>query len=580
MQEARIILKIFKIINFCNLKKYFYFFILYLFNFFFEAINLALVVPLLQLILDGSYYDKYKSYLNLYIDASHENLIILFILLLILINLIKFLFLIYSSHTQKKFLAKIKRVISAKLFTYYMKKDYSFHLANNSSKLSSNIIDSNYFVSVAEASMNLISESIIMIGFIIILFLYNPIISVIVFFSISLALLLFYYLIQSKNKFWGQVRKNNNSLLFNQIKQGFGGLKELKILGRVEEVIKKFDHYNNLSSKSLYKQSFYASIPRLWFDFLGLIILCSIIGFMTFRNYPSVLIFSTATLYIVALYRLLPSANKIMVSLQNLRFFNSTLDTIYNELIIKKNDNQLEHNYFKSEKNILFNENIILRNIYYTHKNSSSLLLENFNFEFLKGKFYGIHGSSGIGKSTLVNILLGLLEPKSGMILVDGVKLCKESIRVWQNLIGYVPQDIYLNDDTIYNNIALGISEKDIDQNQIDKVIILSKLNKFINSLPKGKNTIVGELGDKISGGQRQRIGIARALYLNPQILIFDEATSALDYDTEQEILQEINLAKKDKTIIFISHRFRKTEDFIKVYEFRKNGLVEKVNEY
>ena len=576
MQELRVISKFFKIINFCNLKKYFFFLILYLFNFFFEAINLALVIPLLHVILDPSSYEKYKSYFNLNIEVSQKNLIILFGLALILINAIKFIFLIYSSHIQKKFLAKIKRVISSKLFSCYMKKDYSFHIANNSSKLSSNIIESNYFVTVAEASMNLINESFIMIGFVIILFLYNPIISIIVFFSIIFALLLFYYLIQSKNKFWGQIRKINNSLLLNQIKQGFGGLKELKILGRIEEVIKKFDYYNNLNSKSLYKQSFYASIPRLWFDFLGVIILCFLIIFMIFSNYETVLIFSTTSLYILALYRLLPSANKIMISLQHLRFFKSVLDTIYFELTTEKNDNKLEYNYLKLKKNISFDKSIILKNIYYSHANSKSLLLENFNFEFLKGKFYGIYGSSGVGKSTLVNIILGLLEPQSGIILVDGKKIDRENIRAWQNLIGYVPQDIYLNDDTICNNIALGVANKDINHNLVDEVINLSKLDKFINSLPHGKYTVVGELGDKISGGQRQRIGIARALYLKPQLLIFDEATNALDYDAEQEILREIDLLKKDKTIIFISHRFRKTEDFIKLYEFQKQGLVEK----
>jgi ATP-binding cassette subfamily C protein len=265
-----------------------------------------------------------------------------------------------------------------------------------------------------------------------------------------------------------------------------------------------------------------------------------------------------------------------MISLQHLRFFKSVLDTIYSELIIEKGQNKLEYNSLKLKKNIFFNKSIFLKNIYYSHKNSKSYLLENFNFEFLKGKFYGIYGSSGVGKSTLVNIILGLLETKSGIILVDGVKLDRENIRAWQNLIGYVPQDIYLNDDTICNNIALGVPDKDINHNLVDEVINLSKLDKFISTLPHGKYTIVGEIGDKISGGQRQRIGIARALYLKPQLLIFDEATNALDYDAEQEILREIDLLKKDKTIIFISHRFRKTEDFIKLYEFQKQGLVEK----
>ena len=437
-------------------------------------------------------------------------------------------------------------------------------------------MESNYIATIAESSMNLINESLIMIGFVFILFFYNPIISLMVFVLIILALVLFYYLIQSKTRTWGEVRKTNNSLLLNQIKQGFGGLKELKVLGRTNEVIKKFDYFNNLSSRSLYKQTFYLSIPRIWFDFLGVTILSFLILFMIVKNYQPVLIFSTTSLYILALYRLLPSANKIMISLQHLRFFKSVLDIIYVELIVKKDDSFLDYNSYKFKNNFFFKKSIILKNISYSHINSSSLLLENFNFQFLKGKFYCISGESGVGKSTLVNIILGLLEPKSGMILIDDIKLNKENIRSWQNLIGYVPQEIYLNDDTICNNIALGVPENDIDQNLIDEVINLSKLDNFINSLPKGKNTIVGELGDKISGGQKQRIGIARALYQNPEILIFDEATSALDYSTEKKILEEINLAKKDKTIIFISHRVKMPENFIELYEFKNKELIKK----
>ena len=576
MEELKVILKFFRIINFYKLKKYFFFIILYLLNFFLEAANLVMVLPLLHVILDESYYIKYKSYLDLNIAINQKDLIILFSLFLVLINAIKFIFLIYSSRIQKKFLTKIKRVVSTQLFTSYIKKNYSFHIANNSSKLSSNIMESNYIATIAESSMNLINESLIMIGFVFILFFYNPIISLMVFVLIILALVLFYYLIQSKTRTWGEVRKTNNSLLLNQIKQGFGGLKELKVLGRTNEVIKKFDYFNNLSSRSLYKQTFYLSIPRIWFDFLGVTILSFLILFMIVKNYQPVLIFSTTSLYILALYRLLPSANKIMISLQHLRFFKSVLDIIYVELIVKKDDNFLDYNSYKFKNNLFFKKSIILKNISYSHINSSSLLLENFNFQFLKGKFYCISGESGVGKSTLVNIILGLLEPKSGMILIDDKKLNKENIRSWQNLIGYVTQEIYLNDDTICNNIALGVPENDIDQNLIDEVINLSKLDNFINSLPKGKNTIVGELGDKISGGQKQRIGIARALYQNPEILIFDEATSALDYSTEKKILEEINLAKKDKTIIFISHRVKMPENFIELYEFKNKELIKK----
>jgi ABC-type multidrug transport system fused ATPase/permease subunit len=567
--------KFIEIINFYKLSKYYLFAILYLVNFFFEAINLILIVPLLKIISDGTYIAKYKFYYQSTVNLSQNDLIFLSVLIFMAINILRFFYFIFSSNIQKKFLSVVRETVASKLFSSYTKKNYAFHLSNNSSKLSSNILESNYFVVISEAYMTILNESLIILGFLIILFLYNPIITTIALISIVLGFLFIYFLVRSKHEYWGEVRKASHSSFLNQIKQGFGSLKELKILGRIDETIKKFNYYNNLHSIASYKNSFYNSLPKIFFEFAGVIILFLLIIFMVINNYDPILIFSTTSLYILALYRLLPAASKLSVSFQHLKFYNSVLNNLYADTILKKNETEIEYDNYKSSEQIIFKNNILLKNIFFSYKNSKSNTLNNFSFEFLKGQSYGIYGSSGVGKTTLVNIILGLLEPKNGMILVDGVKIEKKNIRSWQNLIGYIPQDIYLNDDTICNNIALGVSENNINHNIIDEVIKISKLDKFINSLPSGKDTIIGELGDLISGGQKQRIGIARALYRDPQILIFDEATSALDFDLEDKILKEILLAKKDKTIIFISHRFKKVENQIKLYRFSNDGLIE-----
>ena len=571
--------KFIEIINFYKLSKYYLFAILYLVNFFFEAINLILIVPFLKIITDDNYFDKYKFYLKSASNLSQNDLIILFVLIFIAINILRFFYLIFSSNIQKKFLSHLRETVASKLFSSYIKKKYAFHLSNNSSKLSSNIIESNYFVIISEAYMTILSELLIIVGFLVVLFLYNPIITIIALISIILGFLFIYSLVRSKHTYWGEVRKASHSSFLNQVKQGFGSLKELKILGRIDETVKKFNYYNNLHSIAFYKNSFYNSLPKIFFEFAGVIILFCLIIFMVINNYEIILIFSTISLYILALYRLLPAASKLSVSFQHLKFYNSVLNNIYADTILKKKETELEYDDYKFSEQIIFKNNILLKNIFFSHKNSESYTLNNFSFEFLKGKSYGIYGRSGVGKSTFVNIILGLLEPKNGMILVDGVKIEKKNIRSWQNLIGYIPQDIYLNDDTICNNIALGVPENNINHILIDEVIKIAKLDKLIKSLPKGKDTIIGELGDLMSGGQKQRIGIARALYQDPQILIFDEATSALDFDLEDKILKEILLAKKDKTVIFISHRFKKVEDRIELYRFSNDGLEKKYSE-
>ena len=271
-------------------------------------------------------------------------------------------------------------------------------------------------------------------------------------------------------------------------------------------------------------------------------------------------------------YRLLPSLQQIYASFTQLSFISASLDDLSNDIkklkmIIPSNDHNI----------LSVNKNIILKNIYFKYPNTTRFTLKDVNINIQAKTTVGIVGTTGSGKTTIVDIILGLLEAQKGTLEVDGQIITNQNSRAWQRSIGYVPQHIYLSDDTIASNIAFGIDSKDIKKGLVERVAKIANLHEFVkNELPKNYQTIVGERGVRLSGGQRQRIGIARALYHNPQVLILDEATSALDNKTEQAVMKEINNLRKDITIIIVAHRLNTVKNCDVIFKFEKGELVGK----
>ena len=571
----------FTIIHSNSLHNYYYFPFLYIFNFLFEIINIGLIIPFIQIIINE---DSHMRFVNFFNDkditqflSSKNNLIFLFACLLLLANLFKASFLTFYSLKLRLFLAKTRSILSVNIYERYLNRDYIHHVDNNSSKLLVNITEIGIFILITESTLVLIGETIIFIGFVIFLLFYNPQVTLITIFLIIISSFIFYQLISKKNKYWGQIRKNNNYQMLNCVKEGIGAIKELKILGRIDDSVDRVKRLSKLTAQSDYKQGFYVSLTRIWFELLGISGLCALIMFMIFQDKDLKEIIIVLTLFLLVFYRLIPSVSRILNAIQNLTYHRSVINSVYSDLQF----NNTKYNFLVKEnllsKNIIFNNNISLKNIYYKYRDQNKILFNGLNFEFKKGKFYGIYGNSGVGKSSLLNIILGLIKPDQGQVLVDDVDI-NINIPSWNKIISYVPQDIYLNDESIIENIALGVPKNNINHELIKNSIILSGLDSFINNLPDGINSRVGELGDKISGGQKQRIGIARALYNeNSQLLILDEATNALDSKAEKEILSSIYLAKKNKTIIFISHKFNIGLDFIELYELINFSLKKKI---
>ena len=337
--------------------------------------------------------------------------------------------------------------------------------------------------------------------------------------------------------------------------EGVNAVRELKLSSRYENIIKNFIYHNNSIAKISISSSLRNAFSKPSLEIFMLILLSTSLFYIIYNNLLSASLIPVIGIYLAAAYRLVPSIALIVQSVQQIQF-NIKSVKILKDDIEKFRINQLENLNKKNE--ITFNNKINLKNLFFSyeaHENDEkNFLFKNINMEIKKGDFVGIQGESGIGKSTLLDLLIGLQTPSSGGIFVDGINI-KDNIESWQNLIGCVPQEVFISDDTLEKNIAFGLTKENISYEKIKRSLKFSNLLTFAENLENKIDTIIGEKGSRLSGGQKQRIGIARAIYNNPEILIFDEATSSLDFETENKIIDEINLLKKNKTVIIVSHK-------------------------
>ena len=363
-----------------------------------------------------------------------------------------------------------------------------------------------------------------------------------------------YLFSKKKFKIIGEKRLQANKDRFRLTNQTINGIKEIKILSNESFFLKKcsktFFDLADLSTKG----TVLPQIPKLFFE---LILFGGIVGATTFlllktENPNTTSWIETMSLYLISAYRLMPYLDGFFRAVSKVNLNLSAVIMISKHLLEAK---QITLKKKKNINKIRFNKNIIFKNVGFDFDERNNQLLKELNFEIKRGQSFALVGSTGAGKSTIVNLLLGLYEPVKGTILIDDVKLNQQNIRSWQTKIGYVPQDIYIIDDTIKNNIAFGVDPKSIDSNKIIELSKLVKLHEFINNeLPDNYETIIGEKGITISGGQKQRLGIARALYHDPEIIIFDEATNSLDSITEKLVSETIHKLSKKKTLVIITH--------------------------
>jgi len=546
-----------------------------------EMVGLGSIPLFIMIVVDiNTLIEKFPNFFAVdYIDNLSQNTLTIYGgLLLVAVFFFKNLYLTFFYFCQGKIIKNMRTNITNKVFNRYINANYSFHISNNPSVLTRSITSSVAgSVNTILSTLNVTKEILVLIVIFVLLSLNEPLVSFSVFFCLIFITGVFLFLTRKELISRGgkieEVRKDQ----LKTINHALGSIRETKILNREKYLTNIFKFQINEMEKHSFFMYFLSQTPRLFLEFIAIFAIAIIAIIFVLIDLTSEQILPIISLLAVCSIRLIPAFNLIISSLSTRRFATASLKIISNALkntpIEKKfqKNNALKKNIKKN----FFIDKIILDNVTFVHENSNTKILEQVSLEVKQGQSVGIIGKSGAGKSTLIDLILGLIKPVTGKIYIDSEEL-ENNIQSWQKLIGYVPQDIYLLDDTIKNNIGFGLDSKDINQENLLKSIKLAKLNDFINSLPEKENTIVGNRGVKVSGGQKQRIGLARALYNNPKVLVLDEATSSLDFENERKIMEEVYTASKDCTLFIITHRHTSVFNCDIVYLIDKGRIIDK----
>lgn len=530
--------------------------ILLIFGAAFEVVGIGLVIPLMGIITGDTTNVVTRVMISYFTKISAENLVLLSVIIFSLTYVLKALFLSFLAWLNGRFSFATKAEVSNLLMKKYLGAPFEFHQKKNSAELIRNLTaEANQLASnVLNPLLVIASESIVIISISAFLIVLEPIGTISVVLTMVLFSILFQKVFGKYTSELGLARQNADGMLIKKSQEALGGIKDVKVLGKTQFFYEQFRYHNLITASVSARHYLLKQLPRMYLETLGVLVLSVLIVMLTLRGDTSIQTISALTVFAMAAFRLLPSANRILSSLTSLRYADPTVDLLHAQLKTFPKDYFQMKNNWNDDLDLKFDKNIELKSLTYHYPNASINALSNITFSINKGESIGIIGKSGAGKSTLSDIILGLLTPSSGKVLVDHVDI-NENIRAWQHKIGYVQQDIFLLDDSIRQNITFGLREDEVDEKKLSEVIFEAALDEFVSSLPDGLNTHLGERGVRLSGGQKQRIGIARALYRNPPILIFDEATSALDNATESEIVSAIQRLKGKRTIIVIAHR-------------------------
>jgi ATP-binding cassette, subfamily B, bacterial PglK len=546
----------------------------------FEVLGIGLVLPLIDVI-SGDNSSLSKFFEQILPGLSTQNTTLLIVAMFAAVYVFKGVYLSILAWVIGRFIFAVKAEISNILMKGYLRAPYEFHLEQNSSHLLRNVsTESNQLVNhVLVPILSIATEFVVILAVSIFLMFLEPIGTISVLLLLVTFSFFFHRIFGAYMEKIGRIRHKAEGMFIQTIQEALGGIKDVKVLGKEQHFLEKFRMHNQTLSDVSSRGYILSQIPRVYLETLGILVFLSLIILLILKGGDFGQVIPVLGVFTLAAFRLLPSANRIITYMNSLRFADNVVEMLNDHLTRIDLTNPFEPSVdTNTEKEFsAFNQSIEIKNLCYQYPQADKLALSNINLTIKKGESIGIIGKSGAGKSTLSDTILGLIKPSKGGIYIDGVDIYKD-IKSWQNLIGYVQQDIYLLDDSIRNNIAFGEHDDKIDSNKINNAIIESQLGEYVSSLSKGMDTKLGERGVRLSGGQKQRIGIARALYRNTPILVFDEATSALDNETESEIVSAIRSFKGIRTTIVIAHRLSTIEHCDRVIEL-KDGCISKNDE-
>jgi ABC-type multidrug transport system fused ATPase/permease subunit len=544
-----------------------------------ETLSIGLIVPVMTLLAQAPSGNGLERYIrSLTVDASPSQFVLVGIAVLATVYMAKTAFLAYQSWSQSKFIFDVQAELSERLLRIYLGQPYIFHLERNSAQLLRNITAevSQYGINAVGPLLSLMAELLVLLGLATLLLYIEPIGAMVVISVLGVAGALFFIVIRSRATAWGSQRQIHEGLRIQHLQQSLGAAKEVLLLGCSEEFLKRYSYSGWLSAKVGHFQHALQLLPRLWLELLGVLGLCGLVLVMVLQGKTLQSIVPTLAVFATSAFRLIPSVNRVLGALQSLRYAGPAVSLLLHELKLKSRIEKLVSKTVSKggeRRESEFNSEFSLDHVHYAYPGSNQESLVEVSLSVKKGETVGIMGPSGAGKSTLVDIIIGLLVPTYGSLRIDGEDI-ENHIRTWQSRIGYVPQSIYLTDDTLRANVAFGLPPEAIDEERVRAALRSAQLEEFATSLPLGYETIVGERGVKLSGGQRQRIGIARALYNNPDVLVLDEATSALDTATEAELMKSVSILKGLKTIVIVAHRFATVQDCDRIYCLEKGEIV------
>lgn len=537
----------------------------------YEIIKFTTTLLSEEKIYSGNYYLSY-FFLFLKVDLNIKNLIYITLVLYI----VKFIYILSINIFQFKLTNSIRVYLNIYLFKKYLNKNYVFYLKNNPTQLIRNIETEvgQYILGCLLQAIILITEISLLLFIIMSLFFINFEIVVTIFFLLILISTVYFIVIKKSLLVQGEKRLIFSEKILKNINEALYGVKDIKIFNAVNYFINLMDiNVKELAKTNIYL-SVFSQIPKNALELIVVMGLSLYFSSQILLNPNDPLFFSTIAFFTLASFKILPSLSKIILSFQNLRFSQPSLNIMKKE-VTTKIDNLNETFQKKNQaKNCIFKNNIVLKNISFRYPGEKNNIFNKINLNIKKGDIIGILGDSGSGKSTLVDIIIGLLKPNKGTLKVDGILIDKSNEKNWLEKIGYVPQKIFLTDDSIRNNIAFGRQINEIEDNKIFHSLKMAKLERFINS--RGLDKFLGQNGINISGGQIQRVGIARCLYKDSELYVFDESTNSLDERTEKNILKVIKKISKNKTSIIISHKRKNLKICNKIF-ILKEGKLKKI---